>query len=150
MANKPKETKGVLVTQLNWPGAWAVGSTIQQARRRAGITKGDRYNVLLFNHPHWAVKDHGGATWAPDTEPPVELKFYKGEVIALTICQRGDEREGVNGRMDIDIMRQPERDCPEKDKTKGIVIMREQNTQYKLNEEYDGSWGQPMWMKNEG
>lgn len=127
---------------------WAIGSTIQEARRRAGIKKGDRYNVLLFNHPHWAVKDAGGATWAPDTEPPVQLKFYKGEVIALTLCNRGEQ--GEHWKLDVDIMEAPDMDCPERDRTKGVMIEREQNTKYTLNEEYVGAPGQSIWLEREG
>ncbi len=147
MANKPNKSKSVLVTGSAWPMRWATGSTIQEARKRAGIKKMEQYSVLVFNHEHWAVKDYGGSTWAPDTEPPVHMSFYKGEMTALTLCGRGEQRDGW--ALDVDVIVQPEADAPERDRTKGVVVQRHNASKYVLNDDYVGAPGQEIWLEKD-
>lgn len=151
--NTTPEHNGILVVANNYRRNWGTGNTVQQARKNGyGIRKTEHQTIYYFRHNHWAVKDGGHPIYPPDVEPPVEVTMYKGEIIKLTLCGRGDHDESWgsisewSSHHDINVMHHPSSDAAEKDKVKGEMVYEEQNSEYEFNEA-NNNWGSPTYMK---
>ena len=141
------DRKNVYVVGNTYRCPWGRGETIQEARKNAGLKKMDHYTAHYFNHDKWVILGDGGVSWPPDTEPPTCLTYYKGEVIAIRLCGRGEAytAEGWEHiRKDLYVMEHPDTECADKDRVKGILPYREQDSKYTENPNYNGF--NILWM----
>ena len=143
--NENTEHYGILVVGNGYRRPWGTGKTVQQARKNAyGIRKTEHQTIYYFRHNRWAVTGDGYPTYPPDVEPPVAVTMYKGEIIKMTLCGRGEADD--NGyKNDVYIMHHPDSNAAEKDRVKGKMVYDEQNSEYEFNEA-NNDWGSPTWM----
>jgi len=143
--NTTPEHNGILVVGNGYRRPWGTGKTVQQARKNGyGIRKTDHQTIYYFRHSHWAVSGYGDPVYPPDVEPPVAVTMYKGEIIKITLHGRGEEDKS-GWKSPVYIMEHPDSDAPEKDRVKGKMVYKEQNSEFEFNEAND-NFNSPTWM----